>query len=163
MSNISKFINVLNTFLEVKSFSPLVYKFPIDLNPCDSSCLDKSIMSYIDNGFLLCYHFSSNVFSIARLESTKKQKGINIASCFGYVIDHVIKINPAPTPLEHAFSVIVEFLTSRTFKCMFAPYTHFTVDANIPKELFTIRCTYKGVNNFVTLRKVNNDLSIEVA
>lgn len=163
MSNISKFINVLNTFLEVESFSPLVYKFPIDLNPCDSSSLDKSIMSYIDNGFLLCYHFSSNVFSIARLESSKKQKGINIASCFGYVLDHVIKINPAPTPLEHAFSVVVEFLTSRSFKCMFAPFTHFTVDANIPNELFTIRCAYKGVNNFVTLRKVNNNLSIEVA
>lgn len=163
MSNISKFINVLNTYLEVESFSPLVYKFPIDLNPCDSSSLDKSIISYIDNGFLLCYHFSSNVFSIARLESTKKQKGINIASCFGYVLDHVIKINPAPTPLEHAFSVVVEFLTSRTFKCMFAPYTHFTVDANIPNELFTIRCAYKGINNFVTLRKVNNDLSIEIA
>ena len=163
MSNISKFINVLNTFLEVESFSPLVYKFPIDLNPCDSSSLDKSIMSYIDNGFLLCYHFSSNVFSIARLESSKKQKGINIASCFGYVLDHVIKINPAPTPLEHAFTVVVEFLTSRSFKCMFAPYTHFTVDANIPNELFTIRCAYKGINNFVTLRKVNNDLSIEVA
>ena len=163
MSNISKFINVLNTFLEVESFSPLVYKFPIDLNPCDSSSLDKSIMSYIDNGFLLCYHFSSNVFSIARLESTKKQKGINIASCFGYVLDHVIKINPAPTPLEHAFSVVVEFLTSRSFKCMFAPFTHFTVNANIPNELFTIRCAYKGVNNFVTLRKVNNNLSIELA
>lgn len=163
MSNISKFINVLNTYLEVESFSPLVYKFPIDLNPCDSSSLDKSIMSYIDNGFLLCYHFSSNVFSIARLESTKKQKSINIASCFGYVLDHVIKINPAPTPLEHAFSVVVEFLTSRSFKCMFAPYTHFTVDANIPNELFTIRCAYKGINNFVTLRKVNNDLSIELA
>lgn len=163
MSNISKFINVLNTYLEIESFSPLVYKFPIALNPCDSSSLDKSIMSYIDNGFLLCYHFSSNVFSIARLESTKKQKGINIASCFGYVLDHVIKINTAPTPLEHAFSVVVEFLTSRTFKCMFAPYTHFTVDANIPNELFTIRCAYKGVYNFVTLRKVNNDLSIEVA
>lgn len=163
MSNISKFINVLNTYLEIESFSPLVYKFPIALNPCDSSSLDKSIMSYIDNGFLLCYHFSSNVFSIARLESTKKQKGINIASCFGYVLDHVIKINTAPTPLEHAFSVVVEFLTSRTFKYMFAPYTHFTVDANIPNEIFTIRCAYKGVNNFVTLRKVNNDLSIEVA
>lgn len=163
MSNISKFINVLNTYLEVESFSPLVYKFPIALNPCDSSSLDKSIMSYIDNGFLLCYHFSSNVFSIARLESSKKQKGINIASCFGYVLDHVIKINPAPTPLEHAFSVVMEFLSSRSFKCMFAPYTHFTVNANIPNEIFTIRCAYKGVNNFVTLRKVNNDLSIEVA
>lgn len=163
MSNISKFINVLNTYLEVESFSPLVYKFPIALNPCNSSNLDKSIMSYIDNGFLLCYHFSSNVFSIARLESSKKQKGINIASCFGYVLDNVIKINPAPTPLEHAFSVVVEFLTSRACKCLFAPYTHFTVDANIPNELFTLRCSYKGVKNFITLRNGNDHLSIELA
>lgn len=163
MSNISKFINVLNTFLEVESFSPLVYNFPITLSPCDSSSLDKSIMSYIDNGFLLRYHFSSNVFSIACMESSKKRKSINIASCFGYVIDHYININPAPTPLEHAFTVVVEFLTSRAFKCMFAPYTHFTVDAYLPNELFTIRCSYNGVSNFVTLRKVNNHLSIELA
>ena len=163
MSNISKFINVLNTFLEVESFSPLVYKFPTALNPCESCSLDKAVLSYIDDGYLLRNLFSSKAYSVAYMVSPWKNKSILIASCFGYVLDTTIKIDPSRTCSGHAFAIVVEFITSRAFKCMFAPYTHFTVDANIPNELFTIRCAYKGVNNFVTLRKVNDHLSIEVA
>lgn len=163
MSNISKFVHVLNTYLEVKSLSPLVYKFPTALSPCESCCLDKAVLSYINDGYLLRNLFSSKVFSVAYMVSPWKNKSILIASCFGYVLDTTIKIDPSRTCSGHAFSIVVEFLTSRAFKCMFAPYTHFTVDANIPNELFTIRCSYKGVSNFVTLRKVNNHLSIELA
>ena len=163
MSNISKFINVLNTFLEVESFSPLVYRFPTALSACESCCLDKAVLSYIDDGYLLRNLFSSKAYSVAYMVSPWKNKSILIASCFGYVLDTTIKIDPSRTCSGHAFAIVVEFITSRAFKCMFAPYTHFTVDANIPNELFTIRCAYKGVNNFVTLRKVNDHLSIEVA
>ena len=163
MSNISKFINVLNTYLEVESFSPLVYKFPTALNPCESCSLDKAILSYIDDGYLLRNLFSSKAYSVAYMVSPWKNKSILIASCFGYVLDTTIKIDPSRTCSGHAFAIVVEFLTSRACKCLFAPYTHFTVDANIPNELFTIRCAYKGVNNFVTLRKVNDHLSIEIA
>lgn len=164
MSNISKFINVLNTYLEVESFSPLVYRVPnTALNICESCSLDKAVLSYIEDGYLLRDMLSSKVFSIAFMFSPKKKKTILIASCFGYVLDKTIKIDHSRTCSEHAFSIIVEFLTSRAFKCLFMPYTHFTVDANIPNELFTIRCAYKGVSNFVTLREINNHLSIELA
>lgn len=163
MSNISKFINVLNIFLEVESFSPLVYRFPTALSSCESYCLDKAILSYIDDDYLLRDKLSSRALSVAHMVSPKKNKSILIASCFGCVLDTTMKIDPSLTLSEHTFSVVVEFLTSRAFKCMFAPFTHFTVDANIPNELFTIRCSYKGINNFVTLRKANNHLSIELA
>lgn len=163
MSNISKFINVLNTFLEVKSFSPLVYKFPTALNPCESCCLDKAVLSYIDDGYLLRNLFSSKAFSVAYMVSPWKNRSILIASCFGYVLDTTIRIDPMRTCSEHAFAIVVEFLTSRACKCLFPPYTHFTVDANIPNELFTLRCSYKGVKNFITLRSGNDHLSIEVA
>lgn len=163
MSNISKFINVLNIFLEVESFSPLVYRFPTALNSCKSCCLDKAVLSYIDNGYLLRNMLSTRALSVAYMVSPRNKKSILIASCLGSVLDTTIKIDPSLSLSEHAFSIVVEFLTSRAFKCMFAPYTHFTVDANIPNELFTIRCSYKGISNFVTLRKVNNHLSIELA
>ena len=163
MSNISKFINVLNTFLEVESFSPLVYKFPTALEPCDSCSLDKAVLSYIDDGYLLRNLFSSKAFSVAFMVSPWKNRSILIASCFGYVLDTTIKIDPMRTCSEHAFAIVVEFLSSRACKCLFAPYTHFTVDANIPNELFTLRCSYKGVKNFITLRNGNDHLSIEVA
>lgn len=163
MSNISKFINVLNTFLEVESFSPLVYKFPTALNPCESCSLDKAVLSYIDDGYLLRNLFSSKAFSVANMVSPWKNRSILIASCFGYVLDTTIKIDPMRTCSEHAFAIVVEFLTSRACKCLFAPYTHFTVDANIPNELFTLRCSYKGVKNFITLRNGDDHLSIEIA
>ena len=163
MSNISKFINVLNTFLEVESFSPLVYKFPTALNPCESCCLDKAVLSYIDDGYLLRDLFSSKAFSVAYMVSPWKNRSILIASCFGYVLDTTIRIDPMRTCSEHAFAIVVEFLTSRACKCLFPPYTHFTVDANIPNELFTLRCSYKGIKNFVTLRSGNDHLSIELA
>lgn len=163
MSNISKFINVLNTFLEVESLSPLVYKFPTTLNPCESCCLDKAVLSYIDDGYLLRNLFSSKAFSVAFMVSPWKNRSILIASCFGYVLDTTIKIDPMRTCSEHAFAIVVEFLTSRACKCLFPPYTHFTVDANIPNELFTLRCSYKGVKNFITLRNGNDHLYIEVA
>lgn len=163
MSNISKFINVLNTFLEVESFSPLVYRFPTALSPCDSCCLDKAVLSYIDDGYLLRNLFSSKNFSVAYMVSPWKNKSILIASCFGYVLDTTIKIDPSRTCSGHAFTIVVEFLTSRAFKCLFAPYTHFTVDAYIPDEFFTLSCSYKGVKNFITLRNGDNHLSIELA
>lgn len=163
MSNISKFINVLNTFLEVESFSPLIYKFPTALNPCESCCLDKAVLSYIDDGYLLRNLFSSKAFSVAFMVSPWKNRSILIASCFGYVLDTTIKIDPMRNCSEHAFAIVVEFITSRAFKNLFTPYTHFTVDANIPNELFTLRCSYKGVKNFITLRSGNDHLSIEVA
>lgn len=163
MSNISKFINVLNTFLEVESFSPLVYKFPTALEPCDSCSLDKAVLSYIDDGYLLRNLFSSKAFSVAFMVSPWKNRSILIASCFGYVLDTTIKIDHMRTCSEHAFAIVVEFLTSRACKCLFAPYTHFTVDANIPNELFTLRCSYKGVKNFITLRNGADHLSIELA
>lgn len=163
MSNISKFINVLNTFLEVESFSPLVYKFPTALNPCESCSLDKAVLSYIDDGYLLRYLFSSKTYSVAYIVSPWKNKSILIASCFGYVLDTTIKIDPSRTCSGHAFAIVVEFLTSRACKCLFPPYTHFTVDANVPNELFTLRCSYKGVKNFITLRNGNDHLSIELA
>lgn len=163
MSNISKFINVLNTYLEVESFSPLVYKFPTALSPCESCCLDKAVLSYIENRYLLRNLFSSKAFSVAYMVSPWRNKSILIASCFGYVLDKTIKIDPSRTCSGHAFSIVVEFLTSRAFKCLFKPYTHFTVDANIPNELFTIRCSYQGISNFVTLRNGSNHLSIEIA
>lgn len=163
MSNISKFINVLNTFLEVESFSPLLYKFPTALNPCESCSLDKAVLSYIDDGYLLRNLFSSKAYSVAYMVSPWKNKSILIASCFGYVLDTTIKIDPSRTCSGHAFAIVVEFLTSRAFKCLFPPYTHFTVDANIPNELFTLRCSYKGVKNFITLRNGDDHLSIEIA
>lgn len=163
MSNISKFINVLNTFLEVESFSPLVYKFPTALNPCESCSLDKAVLSYIDDGYLLRNLFSSKAYSVAYMVSPWKNKSILIASCFCYVLDTTIKIDPSRTCSGHAFAIVVEFLTSRAFKCLFAPYTHFTVDANIPNELFTLRCSYKGVKNFITLHNSDDHLSIEIA
>ena len=163
MSNISKFINVLNTFLEVESFSPLVYKFPTALNPCESCSLDKAVLSYIDDGYLLRNLFSSKAFSVAFMVSPWKNRSILIASCFGYVLDTTIKIDPMRTCSEHAFAIVVEFLTSRACKCLFQPYTHFTVDANIPNELFSLRCSYKGVKNFITLRNGDDHLSIEIA
>ncbi len=163
MSNISKFINVLNTFLEVESFSPLVYKFPTALNPCESCSLDKAVLSYIDDGYLLRNLFSSKAYSVAYMVSPWKNKSILIASCFGYVLDTTIKIDPSRTCSGHAFAIVVEFITSRAFKCLFPPYTHFTVDANIPNELFTLRCSYKGVKNFITLRNGDDHLSIEIA
>ena len=163
MSNISKFINVLNTFLEVESFSPLIYKFPTALNPCESCSLDKAVLSYIDDGYLLRNLFSSKAYSVAYMVSPWKDKSILIASCFGYVLDTTIKIDPSRTCSGHAFAIVVEFLTSRAFKCLFAPYTHFTVDANIPNELFTLRYSYKGVKNFITLRNGDDHLSIELA
>ena len=163
MSNISKFINVLNTFLEVESFSPLVYKFPTALNPCESCSLDKAVLSYIDDGYLLRNLFTSKSYSVAYMVSPWKNKSILIASCFGYVLDTTIKIDPSRTCSGHAFAIVVEFITSRAFKCLFPPYTHFTVDANIPNELFTIRCSYKGVKNFITLRNGNDHLYIELA
>ena len=163
MSNISKFINVLNTFLEVESFSPLVYKFPTALNPCESCSLDKAVLSYIDDGYLLRNLFTSKSYSVAYMVSPWKNKSILIASCFGYVLDTTIKIDPSRTCSGHAFAIVVEFITSRAFKCLFPPYTHFTVDANIPNELFTIRCSYKGVKNFITLRNGDDHLSIEIA
>lgn len=163
MSNISKFINVLNTFLEVESFSPLVYKFPTALNPCESCSLDKAVLSYIDDGYLLRNLFSSKAFSVAYMVSPLKNRSILIASCFGYVLDTTIRIDPLRTCSEHAFAIVVEFLTSRACKCLFPPYTHFTVDANIPNELFTLRCSYKGVKNFITLRNGDDHLSIEIA
>lgn len=163
MSNISKLVNVLNTFLEVDTFSPLVYKFPTALNPCESCSLDKAVLSYIDDGYLLRNLFSSKAFSVAFMVSPWKNRSILIASCFGYVLDTTIKIDPMRTCSEHAFAIVVEFLTSRACKCLFAPYTHFTVDANIPNELFTLRCSYKGVKNFITLRNGDDHLSIELA
>ena len=163
MSNISKFINVLNTYLEVDTFSPLVYKFPTALSACESCCLDKAVLSYKWDGFLLRNLFTSKAFSVAYMVSPLKNKSILIASCFGYVLDTTIKIDPSRTCSGHAFAIVVEFLTSRACKCLFAPYTHFTVDANIPNELFTLRCSYKGVKNFITLRNGNDHLSIEVA
>lgn len=163
MSNISKFINVLNTFLEVKSFSPLVYKFPTALEPCESCCLDKAVLSYIDDGYLLRNLFTSKAFSVAYMVSPWKNRSILIASCFGYVLDTTIRIDSMRTCSEHAFAIVVEFLTSRACKCLFPPYTHFTVDANIPNELFTIRCSYKGIKYFITLRNSDDHLSIEVA
>ena len=163
MSNISKLINVLNTFLEIESFSPLVYKFPTALNPCESCSLDKAVLSYIDDGFLLRNLFSSKAYSVAYMVSPWKNKSILIASCFGYVLDTTIKIDPSRTCSGHAFAIVVEFITSRAFKCLFQPYTHFTVDANIPNELFALRCSYKGVKNFITLRNGNDHLSIELA
>ena len=163
MSNISKLINVLNTFLEVESFSPLVYKFPTALNPCESCSLDKAVLSYIDDGYLLRNLFTSKSYSVAYMVSPWKNKSILIASCFGYVLDTTIKIDPSRTCSGHAFAIVVEFITSRAFKCLFPPYTHFTVDANIPNELFTIRCSYKGVKNFITLRNGNDHLYIELA
>lgn len=163
MSNISKLVNVLNTFLEVDTFSPLVYKFPTALNPCESCSLDKAVLSYIDDGYLLHNLFSSKAFSVAFMVSPWKNRSILIASCFGYVLDTTIKIDPMRTCSEHAFAIVVEFLTSRACKCLFAPYTHFTVDANIPNELFTLRCSYKGVKNFITLRNGDDHLSIELA
>lgn len=163
MSNISKFINVLNTFLEVESFSPLVYKFPTALNPCESCSLDKAVLSYIDDGYLLRNLFSSKAYSVAYMVSPWKNKSILIASCFGYVLDTTIKIDPSRTCSGHAFAIVVEFITSRAFKCLFPPYTHFTVDANIPNELFTLRCSYKGVKNFITLRNGDDHISIELA
>lgn len=163
MSNISKFINVLNTFLEVESFSPLVYKFPTALSACESCCLDKAVLSYIDDGYLLRNLFTSKAFSVAYMVSPWKNRSILIASCFGYVLDTTIRIDPMRTCSEHAFAIVVEFLTSRAFKHLFAPYTHFTVDANIPNELFIIRCSYKGIKNFITLRNGNDHLSIELA
>lgn len=163
MSNISKFINVLNTFLEVESFSPLVYRFPTALEPCESCSLDKAVLSYIDDGYLLRNLFSSKTYSVAYMVSPWKNKSILIASCFGYVLDTTIKIVPSRTCSGHAFAIVVEFLTSRACKCLFAPYTHFTVDTNIPNELFTLRCSYKGVKNFITLRNGDDHLSIEVA
>lgn len=163
MSNISKLVNVLNTFLEVDTFSPLVYKFPTALNPCESCSLDKAVLSYIDDGYLLRNLFSSKAFSVAFMVSPWKNRSILIASCFGYVLDTTIKIDPMRTCSEHAFAIVVEFLTSRACKCLFAPYTHFTVDANIPNELFTLRCSYKGVKNFITLRNGDDHLSIEIA
>lgn len=163
MSNISKFINVLNTYLEVESFSPLVYNFPTNLNTCDSCCLDKSVLSYIDNGYLLRGMLTSKPISVAYMVSPKKKKGILLSSCFGYVLDSDIKVDPSLTFAEHAWTIIVEFLTSRAFKCMFESYTHFTVDANIPNELFTIRCSCKGISNFVSLRRSNGYPCIEVA
>lgn len=163
MSNISKLVNVLNTFLEVDTFSPLVYKFPTALNPCESCSLDKAVLSYIDDGYLLRNMFSSKAFSVAFMVSPWKNRSILIASCFGYVLDTTIKIDPMRTCSEHAFAIVVEFLTSRACKCLFAPYTHFTVDANIPNELFTLRCSYKGVKNFITLRNGDDHLSIELA
>lgn len=163
MSNISKFINVLNTFLEVESFSPLVYSFPTELSPCESCCLDKAVLSYIDDGYLLRNLFSSKAFSVAYMVSPWKNRSILIASCFGYVLDTTIKIDPLRTCSEHAFAIVVEFLASRSCKCLFPPYTHFTVDANIPNELFTLRCTYKGIKYFVTLRNCDDHLSIEIA
>lgn len=163
MSNISKFINVLNTFLEVESFSPLVYKFPTALNPCESCSLDKAVLSYIDDGYLLRNLFSSKAYSVAYMVSPWKNKSILIASCFGYVLDTTIKIDPSRTCSGHAFAIVVEFITSRAFKCLFPPYTHFTVDANIPNELFTLRCSYKGIKNFITLRNGDDNLYIELA
>lgn len=163
MSNISKFINVLNTFLEVESFYPLVYKFPTALSTCESCCLDKAVLSYIDDGYLLRNLFSSKAFSVAFMVSPWKNRSILIASCFGYVLDTTIKIDPSRTCSGHAFAIVVEFLSSRAFKCLFPPYTHFTVDANIPNELFTLRCSYKGVKNFITLRNSGDHLSIELA
>lgn len=163
MSNISKFINVLNTFLEVESFSPLVYKFPTALEPCNSCSLDKAVLSYIDDAYLLRNLFSSKAYSVAYMVSPWKNKSILIASCFGYVLDTTIKIDPSRTCSGHAFAIVVEFLTSRAFKHLFAPYTHFTVDANIPNELFTLRCSYKGIKNFITLRNGDDHLSIELA
>lgn len=163
MSNISKFINVLNTFLEVESFSPLVYRFPTALSPCDSCSLDKAVLSYIDDGYLLRYLLSSRPISVAYMLSPRRNKCILIASCFGYVLDSAFNINPSLTISVHIFTVIKEFITSKAFKSLFAPYTHFTVDANIPNELFTLRCTYKGVKNFITLRNGDDHLSIELA
>lgn len=163
MSNISKFINVLNTYLEVDTFSPLIYRFPTALSPCETCCLDKAVLSYIDDGYLLRNLFSSKAFSVAYMVSPWKNNSILIASCFGYVLDSTIKIDPSRTCSGHAFAIVVEFLTSRAFKCLFAPYTHFTVDANIPNELFTLRCSYKGVKNFIILRNGDNHLSIELA
>lgn len=163
MSNISKFINVLNTYLVVESFSPLVYRFPTALNPCESCSLDKAVLSYIDDGYLLRNLFSSKAFSVAYMVSPWKNRSILIASCFGYVLDTTIRIDPMRTCSEHAFAIVVEFLTSRACKCLFPPYTHFTVDANIPNELFTLRCSYKGVKNFITLRNGDDHLSIEIA
>ena len=163
MSNISKLINVLNTFLEVESFSPLVYKFPTALEPCDSCSLDKAVLSYIDDGYLLRNLFTSKSYSVAYMVSPWKNKSILIASCFGYVLDTTIKIDPSRTCSGHAFAIVVEFITSRACKCLFPPYTHFTVDANIPNELFTLRCSYKGVKNFITLRNGDDHLSIEIA
>lgn len=163
MSNISKFINVLNTYLEVEPFSPMVYKFPTALNTCESCSLDKAVLSYIEDGYLLRNLFSSKAYSVAYMVSPWKNKSILIASCFGYVLDSTIKIDPSRTCSGHAFAIVVEFLTSRACKCLFAPYTHFTVDANIPNELFTLRCSYKGVKNFITLRNGDDHLSIELA
>ena len=163
MSNISKFINVLNTYLEVDTFSPLVYRFPTALSTCESCCLDKAVLSYIDDGYLLRNLFSSKAFSVAYMVSPWKNKSILIASCFGYILDKTIKIDSSRTCSGHAFRIVVEFLTSKAFKCLFAPYTHFTSDAYIPDELFTMRCSYKGINNFITLRNGNDYLSIELA
>lgn len=163
MSNISKFINVLDTYLEAESFSPLVYKFPTALNPCESCSLDKAVLSYIDDGYLLRNLFSSKAYSVAYMVSPWKNKSILIASCFGYVLDTTIKIDPSRTCSGHAFAIVVKFLTSRACKCLFPPYTHFTVDANIPNELFTLRCSFKGVKNFITLRNSDDHISIELA
>lgn len=163
MSNISKFIHVLNTFLEVESFSPLVYRFPTALSACESCCLDKAILSYIDDGYLLRNLFSSKAYSVAYMVSPWKNKSILIASCFGYVLDTTIKIDPSRTCSGHAFAIVKEFLASRACKYLFPPYTHFTVDACIPNEIFILRCTYKGIKYFVTLRNGDDHLTIEIA
>lgn len=163
MSNISKFINVLNTYLEVDTFSPLVYRFPTALSKCETCCLDKAVWSYVRDGYLLCNMYSSKAFSIAFMDSPRKFKSILIASCFGFVLDTTIQIDPSLSCSEHAFAIVKEFLSSRACKCLFAPYTHFTVDANLPNALFTLRCSYKGVKNFITLRSGDDHLSIELA
>lgn len=162
MSNISKFINVLNTYLEVESFSPLVYKFPINIVACESSSLDKSIMSYIENGFLLRCYFHSSTISFAYLQSPR-DRGYLVASCFGNILDVLIPVNRSLTFSEHAFAIIIEYFTSKAFKCLFSPMTHFSVDAHIPGSLFVLRCSLHGVNNFITFKGYDNYYTIEIA
>lgn len=156
MLNIEKLLNVLSLYCVKVDNNTFRLNVSEDIL---SDALKNSIISYIDNGYLIKNLLLTKSYSYALMR--KRKRSLLLASVFGKVLDVDINITPG---YNNVFNIFYTWCNSSLFMSCFDKLTHFSFSYFIPNSSFRIQCRRRGEIiyidfNFISLSKI--EISIE--
>lgn len=143
MLNTDKIKNVLTSYCYKVDVNTFRLNTTVDTS---SNNLDKAIMSYIDNGYIIKDLMITKSYSYALMCNSKRF--LLLTSIFGKVLDDKIKIIKDS---NYIFSILFAWCNSSMFKSCFENLTHFSIASYIPNSLIKILCKKNSKSLFVTI------------
>lgn len=142
MLNTEKLKNVLTSYCKKNDENTFRLNITTDIS---NNCLDKAIISYIENGYAIKEIMKTTSYSYAVLFN--KHKTIFIGELFKKNFDVNIKKLRGSSYL---FSLFYTWFKSLSFSSLFGELVHISIDSFIPNKYIKIRCMKCGISVYVS-------------